>query len=170
MASTKTFADMKKPVRRPTAEEIAAFEETGRAVARDRKFAKKTAQKSGKAESRIPVSTQTHEDGNTEIRDRVDTENRIAAKPDIQQHGNTASQQTGNTDSQITVDAEIRQPVNTDMRISVPVVRLTIDLPEPVHTRFKTACAMTKRKMVDEVRGFIEQRVAELEGEAGRPL
>lgn len=47
-------------------------------------------------------------------------------------------------------------------------MRLTIDLTEPAHTRFKTACAMTKRKMVDEVRGFIERRTAELEREAGR--
>jgi hypothetical protein len=161
---------MKKPVRRPTAEEIAAFEETGRAIARERKFDKKSARKSRKAETRIPVNTETHEHRNTEIRDRVDAESRLSAKPDLQKHGNTASQQTGNTDSQSAVDAEIRQPVNTEMRISVPVVRLTIDLPEPVHTRFKTTCAMTKRKMVDEVRGFIEQRVAELEGEASRPL
>ena len=38
MPNTKTFADMKKPVRRPTPEEIAAFEETGRAMAPDRKI------------------------------------------------------------------------------------------------------------------------------------
>jgi hypothetical protein len=158
---------MKKPVRRPTAEEIAAFEETGRAVARDRKFAKKTAQKSGKAESRIPVNTQTHEDGNTEIRDRVDTENRIAAKPDSQEHGNTASREATNTETLIAANVEIR---DTETRVSTPIVRLTIDLPEPTHTRFKAACAMTKRKMVDEVRDFIERRAAELEGEAGRHL
>lgn len=61
-------------------------------------------------------------------------------------------------------------PTNTETRVSGPIVRLTIDLPEPVHTRFKTACAMTKRKMVEEVRAFIERRTAELEGEAGRSL
>jgi hypothetical protein len=170
MASTKTFADMKKPVRRPTAEEIAAFEETGRAIARDRKFAKKAARKSVKAESRIPVNTQTHEHGNTEIRDNADTESLIAAKPDSQEHGNPVSQKSGNTTSHIAVDAEIRQSVNTEMRVSAPVVRLTIDLPEPTHMRFKAACAMTKRKMVDEVRDFIERRSAELEGEARRRL
>ena len=31
MASTKKFANLKKPVRQPTPEQIAAFEETGRA-------------------------------------------------------------------------------------------------------------------------------------------
>lgn len=170
MANTKTFADMKKPVRRPTAEEIAAFEETGRAIARERKFDKKSARESGKAEIRIPVNTKTHEHENTEIRDSVDAESSLSANPDLQQHGNTASQQTGNTDSQIAVDAEIRQPVNTETRVSTPIVRLTIDLPEVTHTRFKAACAMTKRKMVDEVRDFIERRAAELEGEAGRRL
>lgn len=123
-----------------------------------------------KDEARIPMNTKTREHGNTEIRDHAFAESSLSANADLQQHGNTASRQTGNTDAQIAVDAEIRQPVNTDMRISVPVVRLTIDLPEPVHTRFKTACAMTKRKMVDEVRGFIEQRIAELEEEAGRAL
>lgn len=167
MASTKTFADMKKPVRRPTAEEIAAFEETGRAVASDRKFAKKAARKSRKAESRIPVNTQTHEDGNTEIRGRVDTENHIAAKPDSQEHGNTASREAANTETPIAANVETR---DTETRVSTPIVRLTIDLPEPTHTRFKAACAMTKRKMVDEVRDFIERRAAELEGEASRRL
>jgi len=165
MANTKTFADMKKPVRRPTAEEIAAFEETGRAIARERKFDKKSARKSGKAEIRIPVNAKTHEHGNTEIRDRVDTENRIATKPDSQEHGNTASREATNTETLIAANVETR---DTETRVSTPIVRLTIDLPEPTHTRFKTACAMTKRKMVDEVRDFIERRAAELEGEAGR--
>ncbi|ABE61461.1 hypothetical protein Nham_0571 [Nitrobacter hamburgensis X14] len=161
---------MKKPVRRPTAEEIAAFEETGRAIARDRKFAKKAARKSVKAESRTPVNTQTHEHGNTEIRDRVNAESSFSAKADSREHGNPFSQKHDNTDAQVVVDTEVRHSVNTETRISVPIVRLTIDLPEAVHTRFKTACAMTKRKMVDEVRDFIERRVAELEGEAGRRL
>ena len=36
------------------------------------------------------------------------------------------------------------------------MVRLTIDLPEELHTRFKTVCARERTKMVDEVRRFIE--------------
>jgi hypothetical protein len=161
---------MKKPVRQPTAEEIAAFEETGRAIARDRKFAKKTARKSGKAESRVPVNTQTQEHGNTESRDSVNTESRIAANPASQEHGNPASRETGDTETRIAAIAEARDSADTETRVPVPIVRLTIDLPEPTHTRFKAACAMTKRKMVDEVRDFIERRAAELEGEAGRRL
>lgn len=48
-----------------------------------------------------------------------------------------------------------------------PTKRLSIDLPASVHTRFKTACSATGRKMVGEVQEFIERRTAELETEAG---
>lgn len=45
--------------------------------------------------------------------------------------------------------------------------RLSLDLPESTHTRFKTACSATGRKMVSEVQTFIEKRTKELEDEAG---
>jgi hypothetical protein len=45
--------------------------------------------------------------------------------------------------------------------------RLSLDLPASVHTRFKTACSATGRKMVSEIHDFIAQRTAELEAEAG---
>src|SRR5688572_28282428 len=45
--------------------------------------------------------------------------------------------------------------------------RLSLDLPASVHTRFKTACSATRRKMVGELQDFIERRTAELEAEAG---
>jgi len=45
--------------------------------------------------------------------------------------------------------------------------RLSLDLPESVHTRFKTACSATGRKMVNEIQEFIERRIAELESEGG---
>lgn len=45
--------------------------------------------------------------------------------------------------------------------------RLSLDLPESVHTRFKTACSATGRKMVSEIHEFIERRIIELESEAG---
>ena len=48
-----------------------------------------------------------------------------------------------------------------------PTKRLSLDLPASSHTRFKTACSATKRKMVAEIQAFIEQRTAELEEEAG---
>jgi hypothetical protein len=48
-----------------------------------------------------------------------------------------------------------------------PTERLSLDLPAGLHTRFKTACSATKRKMIAEVKAFIERRTAELEAEAG---
>lgn len=48
-----------------------------------------------------------------------------------------------------------------------PTKRLSLDLPISVHTRFKTACSATNRKMVAEIQRFIETRTIELEAEAG---
>lgn len=48
-----------------------------------------------------------------------------------------------------------------------PMKRLSLDVPQSTHTRFKTACSATNRKMVREIADFIERRTAELEAEAG---
>ena len=50
---------------------------------------------------------------------------------------------------------------------SEPTKRLSLDLPASVHTRFKTACSATGRKMAGELLVLIEHRAAELESEAG---
>ena len=44
-----------------------------------------------------------------------------------------------------------------------PTRRLSIDLPESLHTRFKVACAKTRNKMGPEIITFIRRRVQELE-------
>lgn len=44
-----------------------------------------------------------------------------------------------------------------------PTKRLTVDVPENNHTRFKALCAMQRRKMAEEVNSFISQRLAEAE-------
>lgn len=144
MATSKTFADLRKPARRPTPEEIAAFEETGQVIPQAR-------QVTARADRRAKTA-ETLEHG------KAETSISVTAGP--QKHANTPSQEPA--------DTMIRQDGNTETRVSGPIVRLTIDLAEPAHTRFKAACAMTKRRMVDEVRSFIEQRTAELEDEAGR--
>lgn len=146
MASTKKFANLKKPVRQPTPEQIAAFEETGRAAP--------------------SVKAETRKSGNAEIREAVDVETRIHSNAETLIVANTDSRQQGNPPARKPAKAASRKSVNTETRLSAPNVRLTIDLPESVHTRFKTACVRSKRKMVDEVRDFIEQRTIELEGEA----
>lgn len=51
--------------------------------------------------------------------------------------------------------------------LDVPTKRLSLDLPANLHTRFKTACSATDRKMVGELQAFIEQRTQELEETAG---
>ncbi|GFE52575.1 hypothetical protein So717_43280 [Roseobacter cerasinus] len=48
-----------------------------------------------------------------------------------------------------------------------PSKRLSLDLPASIHTRFKTACSATNRKMVSEIQAFINARTIELEEEAG---
>jgi hypothetical protein len=43
--------------------------------------------------------------------------------------------------------------------------RLSIDLPESWHRRFKIACTRADKKMIDEVTEFIKRRTLELEQE-----
>lgn len=63
-----------------------------------------------------------------------------------------------------------RQPERREIappKKAEPTKRLSLDLPASVHTRFKTACSATGRKMVSELQDFIEKRTAEMEAEAG---
>jgi hypothetical protein len=39
----------------------------------------------------------------------------------------------------------------------VKLARLTIDLDADLHAKFKAACAIGRTRMIDEVRGFIEE-------------
>lgn len=48
-----------------------------------------------------------------------------------------------------------------------PTKRLSLDLPESKHRRFKTACSATGHKMVEEIEAFIDARTTELEAQAG---
>jgi hypothetical protein len=41
-------------------------------------------------------------------------------------------------------------------RDDVPMKRLTIDIPESLHTRIKIACAANRQKMADAVRALLE--------------
>jgi len=59
-----------------------------------------------------------------------------------------------------------------DKRVLKPVPeertkRLSLDLPASLHTRFKTACSATDRKMVGELQAYIKARTLEMENEAG---
>ncbi len=48
-----------------------------------------------------------------------------------------------------------------------PTKKLTLEIPDTLHTRFKIACAATQRKMVQELTALIESRTAELEKDVG---
>jgi hypothetical protein len=77
----------------------------------------------------------------------------------------TAFERSGagqDTQSHISPKPEKREPAKAAEK-EEPTRRLSIDLPESLHRRFKTACAKTDKKMIDEVGNFIKRRTAELE-------
>ena len=55
----------------------------------------------------------------------------------------------------------------TSNKVREQTKRLSIDLSQSLHLRFKTACSATQRKMTKEIEAFISQRTNELEKEAG---
>lgn len=44
-----------------------------------------------------------------------------------------------------------------------PTARLSLDIPQSLHTRYKAACARSRLKMAGDITAFIERRTAELE-------
>ena len=63
-------------------------------------------------------------------------------------------------------DTEKQKSVGTAMQESVKTetARLTVDLPQDLHTRFKVACTNARTNMNNEIRQFIARRCVELEG------
>jgi len=75
-----------------------------------------------------------------------------------------------------TVDAFVQSGAGQDTKTLKPsnvgsleekTKRLSLDLPENTHLRFKTACSATGRKMTREIETFILERTTQLEKEAG---
>src|SRR4051794_14230009 len=67
------------------------------------------------------------------------------------------------TQTPIPAKAAMREPTN--MVEQEPTRRLSVDIPQSLHRRFKTACSKTDRKMLAEVMEFIKRRTIELEEE-----
>jgi hypothetical protein len=65
------------------------------------------------------------------------------------------------TQTHISPKVEMREPAKAEQ--AEPTRRLSIDLPESLHRRFKTACSRKDKKMLAEVTSFIKRRTAELE-------
>ena len=62
------------------------------------------------------------------------------------------------------------EPKAAQSESTEPLKRLSVDMPAPLHRRFKTVCSATDRRMVAEVIAMIERRCAELEEEIQQNL
>lgn len=60
-----------------------------------------------------------------------------------------------------TIDGFIKGGKGTDK--SEPTVRLSLDVPESLHTRFKLVCTKARAKMAPEVIAMIERMTEEME-------
>jgi hypothetical protein len=68
-------------------------------------------------------------------------------------------------DTQTHISPKVQKMVDVTVDKPEPKRRLSIDLPESLHRRFKTACSKTDKKMLAEVTNFIRHRTIELENE-----
>jgi len=66
-------------------------------------------------------------------------------------------------DTQTHIYSKVEKRETAKVETAEPTRRLSIDLPESLHRRFKTACSRTDKKMLAEVTNFIKRRTAELE-------
>lgn len=64
----------------------------------------------------------------------------------------------GTTDAKPT-DRSAVQTANSKAE-AVALKRLTIDIPEELHTRIKSQCALRRTKMTDEIRKLLEDNFA----------
>jgi hypothetical protein len=85
--------------------------------------------------------------------------------------GSRANLQPTNVGRLAPTNGELGQTPDAGLGVSTkpgkaePTRRLSIDLPESWHRRFKIACTRADKKMIDEVTEFIKQRTLELEQE-----
>ena len=67
------------------------------------------------------------------------------------------------------IDAFVNAGRGTDTngqgKAEEPTKRLSVDLPESLHTRFKVACTKARAKMAGEIIEMIEKRTKELESQ-----
>lgn len=66
-------------------------------------------------------------------------------------------------DTQTHISPNVEKRGEAGVEKTEPTRRLSIDLPESLHRRFKTACSKADKKMLTEVTAFIKRRTAELE-------
>ena len=82
---------------------------------------------------------------------------------------NVESGETGAVGMSKSTKAESRIPTEVETGVATDKTermrRLSVDLPESWHRRFKVACARADKKMINEVAEFIKRRTLELENE-----
>ena len=84
---------------------------------------------------------------------------------------NPAEARTTNVEMLLPTNVEMGKSSDAGLGISTKsgkserTRRLSIDLPESWHRRFKIACTRADKKMIDEVTEFIKRRTLELEQE-----
>jgi hypothetical protein len=93
----------------------------------------------------------------------------VGRKDDNQVIENAHSLEDTNVGIRARTDVEMGRPTNVEPGVTTkpakgePTRRLSIDLPESWHRRFKIACTRADKKMIDEVTEFIKRRTLELE-------
>lgn len=134
---SKSFSQAPKPSQL-TAEVISTFERTG--AGQDNR-------------GRIPTNVEKRE--STNVGDRT---NALNAQP-------TNVERIQPTNVEMGKHSDAGMGVTTKPGKAEPTRRLSIDLPESWHRRFKIACTRADKKMIDEVSEFIKRRTIELEQE-----
>jgi hypothetical protein len=134
---SKSFSQAPKPPQL-TAEVISAFERSG--AGQDNRV-------------RIPPNVETRKPTNV-----GNQANALNPQP-------TNMERAAPTNGKMGQTPDVGLGVSTKPGKAEPTRRLSIDLPESWHRRFKTACTRADKKMIDEVTEFIKQRTLELEQE-----
>jgi hypothetical protein len=96
-----------------------------------------------------------------------DTRTHIPPKVEMREATNVETMAPGS--AKPTADVGRMEPTNVQKgettKAEEPTRRLSIDLPQSWHRRFKTACSKADKKMIAEVTEFIKQRTVQLEKE-----
>jgi hypothetical protein len=152
---TKNFAQAPKP--RPSPEAIAAFERGG--SGQDRRTHIPSNAGTGEPTEVGPPERepQTHISSNAGKRETTEVGQSNAHQDNTQTHISTKA---GTGEPTEVVEGKLTEAGRQER-----TRRLSVDLPESWHRRFKTACSKTDRKMLAEVTAFIKNRTIELENE-----
>lgn len=68
-----------------------------------------------------------------------------------------ATQRPASADEWVGAGAQASTEAAAEEHDAVPLKRLTIDVPAPLHALIKSKCALRGTKMADEIRALLEQ-------------